>query len=312
MNLENLLSSALLAAIVTGIVTFINSQKNNRLQYITGERKLWRDRIRKIAVGLEGASYKKTVNILTELEMNINAYGNYSTVEDYFLDGHIWKEIKEIKDKKISGNELHIRQQKIVEYLAALLKYDWERSKKEIRGDYMQCISIFMYIIAGIVYVYLILMENPDLNIQTVIIGTLCCYAIILVLGMFIPNVYRQIYKIKIRHEKYDIFKNPLLLAGVSALDYFLSIFLLGVMLVALSTYLYREGNNNICAAVLCILCIGLGIQFYSQLQILEQAADYNLAVKAIKANFLPTKYPIEDKTVSQTSYIEVVIKESK
>lgn len=180
MNLETILSSALIAAIVTGIVMYITSQKNNRLQYITGERKLWRDRIRKIAVDLEGASYKKTVNILTELETNINAYGNYSTVEDYFLDGHIWKEIKEIKDKKISGNELYIRQQKIVEYLAALLKYDWERSKKEIRGDYMQCISIFMYIIAGIIYEYLILMENPGLNIKTVIIGTLCCYAIIL------------------------------------------------------------------------------------------------------------------------------------
>lgn len=61
-----------------------------------------------------------------------------------------------------------------------MLKYDWERSKKEIRGDYMQCISIFMYIIAGIIYEYLILMENPGLNIKTVIIGTLCCYAIIL------------------------------------------------------------------------------------------------------------------------------------
>lgn len=312
MNLETILSSALIAAIVTGIVMYITSQKNNRLQYITGERKLWRDRIRKIAVDLEGSSYKKTVNILTELEMNINAYGNYSTVEDYFLDGHIWKEIKEIKDKKISGNELHIRQQKIVEYLAALLKYDWERSKKEIRGDYMQCISIFMYIIAGIIYEYLILMENPDLNIKTVIIGTLCCYAIILFLGMFIPNVYRRVYKIKIRQEKYDIFKNPLLLFGVSALAYFLSIFLLGVMLVALSTYLYKEGNNNICAAVLCVLCIGLGTQFYSQLQILEQAADYNLAVKAIKVNFSPAQYPIEDKSVSQTSNIEVVIKECK
>lgn len=312
MNLENLLSSALIAAIVTGIVTYITSQKNNRLQYITGERKLWRDRIRKIAVDLEGASYKKTVNILTELEMNINAYGNYSTVEDYFLDGHIWKEIKEIKDKKISWNELHIRQQKIVEYLSTLLKYDWERSKKEIRGDYMQRISIFMYIMGGILYTYLILMENPGLNIQTVIIGTLCCYAIILFFGMFIPNMYRWVYKIKIRQEKYDIFKNPLLLLGVCALAYLLNFFLLGVMMFALTTYLYREGNNNIWAAVLCVLCIGLGTQFYSQLQILEQAADYNFAVKAIKVNFSPAQYPIEDKSVSQTSNIEVVIKESK
>lgn len=40
MNLETILSSALIAAIVTGIVMYITSQKNNRLQYITGERKL--------------------------------------------------------------------------------------------------------------------------------------------------------------------------------------------------------------------------------------------------------------------------------
>ena len=76
MNTEMLLSSAVIAAILSGIISFLISRRQETLQYITGERKEWREKIREIAYNLNGANYKDTLKLLTELKVRINAFGN--------------------------------------------------------------------------------------------------------------------------------------------------------------------------------------------------------------------------------------------
>lgn len=75
MNTEMLLSSAVIAAILSGIISFLISRRQETLQYITGERKEWREKIREIAYNLNGANYKDTLKLLTELKVRINAFG---------------------------------------------------------------------------------------------------------------------------------------------------------------------------------------------------------------------------------------------
>ena len=51
MNTEMLLSSAVITAILSGIISFFISKRQANLQYITGERKEWREKIREMFCG---------------------------------------------------------------------------------------------------------------------------------------------------------------------------------------------------------------------------------------------------------------------
>ena len=45
MSTEIVLSSVVLSAIVSGVITYIIANKKSKLQYITDERKKWRNKI---------------------------------------------------------------------------------------------------------------------------------------------------------------------------------------------------------------------------------------------------------------------------
>ena len=76
MDIKLILSSAVISAVISGCVAVLNFKRQNNLQYITGERKVWREEIRTIAQELNGASYKETLDALVRLKMRINAFGN--------------------------------------------------------------------------------------------------------------------------------------------------------------------------------------------------------------------------------------------
>lgn len=82
-------------------------------------------------------------NALSRLETQLNPYGRYISKEDayefYMNDGHIWK----IVDNFDYSNK---NVKTLTKYLELLLKYDWERSKREIKYDifnsFIYCILI--------------------------------------------------------------------------------------------------------------------------------------------------------------------------
>ena len=49
MNLDVILASTVMATVVSGVFAYFRNKKENNLQYITTERKQWREEIRKIA-----------------------------------------------------------------------------------------------------------------------------------------------------------------------------------------------------------------------------------------------------------------------
>lgn len=153
-----ILGSAVISTLVSSLFSHFINRKNNTLQHITEERKIWREKIRKISEDLENVKFKdKKINqLLVQLEVNINSYGKVLE-DDYEKDSHIWREIEELKriDKK---KEFNVHKELLIYYLSLMLKEDWERSKQEVKGYSRTLKEIFIIIftncILGIWYLW--------------------------------------------------------------------------------------------------------------------------------------------------------------
>ncbi len=137
--MEIILGSCLLAALVSGVVTIITSKKQNELQYITAERRAWREEIRKIAHRIQNPDKRdgkeeSIGDVLVDLKVRLNAYGFKGTKScedvDYKKDEHIWEAINDI-EKNVN---LKKNKELLILYLSVLLKHDWERAKQEVNG----------------------------------------------------------------------------------------------------------------------------------------------------------------------------------
>lgn len=181
MDIKLILSSAVISAIISGCVAVLNFKRQNNLQYVTGERKAWREEIRKIAQDLYGMSYKETLEILVRLKVRINAFGNNEKGTMYMYDAHIWKLIADIEEKKCSKELLRLKQQQLIEYLSLLLKFDWERSKKEVQGDNGRIIGWAICIMSVIYMGCVIVLKNKDINVISVI-GVISLLILIIVI----------------------------------------------------------------------------------------------------------------------------------
>ena len=162
-----IIGSSAFIGILTLILNWAQNRKNNSLNYITEERKVWREKIREIAAGIEKCKYqgKNEKNIkqyLNQLEMNINPYGRTFQV-DYAKDGHVWKTIEEIR-KSDSENRFKKNKKLLLGYLSLMLKEDWERSKGEVRGYSnimiyagVESIVVILY---TLIYIYVLKLES--------------------------------------------------------------------------------------------------------------------------------------------------------
>ena len=208
MDIKLILSSAVISAVISGCVAVLNFKRQNNLQYITGERKVWREEIRTIAQELNGASYKETLDALVRLKMRINAFGNKEKDNLYMYDAHIWKVIAEIEEKKCSKKLLRLKQKQLIEYLALLLKFDWERSKKEVQGNIRSIIGWGLCIMSAIYMGIILVLENEDINVNSVVGDIALHISIIVILyrvvSTFVPctegrgNIEKE-YKLQIQ-----------------------------------------------------------------------------------------------------------------
>lgn len=123
-----------LAAFISIIVTVTQFNKKNNLEYITKERSEWRKGIRLIIADLLADRNRRLA--ISRLKAQINPYGinltDESTGDYYMKDGHIWKLLN-----SFTYNEEDC--EKLSRYLELLLKYDWERSKNEIKICFKKC-----------------------------------------------------------------------------------------------------------------------------------------------------------------------------
>ncbi|ORO77258.1 hypothetical protein B7708_05245 [Streptococcus oralis subsp. dentisani] len=187
-----LISGAGIGAVLSAFLTFINSSKKNKLDFITKERSEWRIEIKSIIVDLLGGNNRK--NALSRLETQLNPYGRYISKEDrynfYMNDGHIWELIDNFD---YSNRSVKI----LTKYLEILLKYDWERSKREIKVDVFNSFIYFILIIGAISNSLLILFKINDL--PQIIILSLSSYFMVGII-FYISKITKKFKQKRIRN----------------------------------------------------------------------------------------------------------------
>lgn len=162
----SILSSTVIAGLVSAGAALYSGHKKNLIENITNDRKAWRGEIREIAVEIEAANTKQQLRKpLAELKVRINAFGIQD--EDVLHDSAIWKILRQFKN----ANDAEIPELKemLLRLLSCLLKYDWDRSKTEIRGNVLVIWAVLMQVVAvGIaVAAYLLTPGNFEQEVLT-------------------------------------------------------------------------------------------------------------------------------------------------
>lgn len=173
--LLQLLGTTVIATIISSLFAYYKSKKDNTLSYIVEERKAWRDTLRGIIKNLNEIEFSETTatingkskllevqRIVSELECRINPRGLVENKDsDVDLDTHIWKKLDNIygyeNDEELSksGDIKKLRR-----YISVLLKYDWERTKKEVKGSSFASLIKILDIISIILFGYLSYTSN--------------------------------------------------------------------------------------------------------------------------------------------------------
>lgn len=163
-----ILSSSAFGVVVTLIFNWLQNRRSTSLNYITDERKEWREKIRTISAQIELCEFQGTgeyriEQYLTQLQMNINPYGSVYKMADYYkYDTYIWDVIKEIRaasDKEVFDKNKEL----LLYYISLMLKLDWERSKKEVKNF---SVTRLFFVLAVVLSFGIFLYEFFALNIR--------------------------------------------------------------------------------------------------------------------------------------------------
>lgn len=125
-QIVSIVSAIGISAIVSAIITFVQNNKKNNLDFVTKERSEWRKKLKEILSELSDDDKKESAII--KLKSEINPYGkdmeSKNTKSYYMKEGHIW-------DLLDGGKEVDF--DRLAFYIELLLKFDWERSKSEVK-----------------------------------------------------------------------------------------------------------------------------------------------------------------------------------
>ncbi len=127
--LEIFLTSAVVAALVGGYVSLVDSERKIQIENVTQERAKWREQIRLNAIKVHKVAIDPDIEVrkssLTELRMVVELLLNPHDPEDVA----ILRCIEELADCKEPAKRLP----ELSRRLAFLLKHDWERAKREAK-----------------------------------------------------------------------------------------------------------------------------------------------------------------------------------
>lgn len=191
-QIVSIISAVGISTIVSAIFAFVQNNKKNNLDFITKERSEWRKKLKEILSELSDDTKKESAII--KLKSEINPYGkNMSRKETksyYMKEGHIW-------DLLDSGEEVDF--DRLAFYIELLLKFDWERSKSEVKFKPTKAINrvlnflLFfssLYCIYHIISVISVTIQTGVTDIPYSINATISIVAYILILvQLFITDV---------------------------------------------------------------------------------------------------------------------------
>lgn len=193
MDIQLVLEMSALVALVSAVISYVTFRKSSGLVYVTQERKEWRDSIRLIAEKLETCTYKKRHSVLVQLKTRINAYGMEG--DDKIQDAHIWRMIRQMET--CTKKEFDDLKKEIILYLSALLKYDWERSKKEVYGNVIKFVGLVFLVLA----LFLSVLEVGQLYGEELKkkIPLLCTSLLLAGGGVLVTVVWKKVSRIYLR-----------------------------------------------------------------------------------------------------------------
>lgn len=147
-----LFSSTVVSAVFTALLNLFFRRRKDSLDNITKERKAWRDELRNISSEIaKSKSLDELLFSVNNLKVRINAYGIANN--SLFSDSHIWHQIYLLEKKKsMSAEELKESKSMFVNIISCILKFDWERSKVEIKGNAQTKIVISSLILSFFLY----------------------------------------------------------------------------------------------------------------------------------------------------------------
>lgn len=90
MDLQVLLTSTVVAAVISMLTNVYNSKRTGNLKYITEERQKWREEIRQIAEDIIPCSQFSIKKYLIRLKVRINAEGLYNEKNCNLGDNDYW------------------------------------------------------------------------------------------------------------------------------------------------------------------------------------------------------------------------------
>lgn len=167
MDWKTILTSSVIAAVISGIFAIVQQKNSTTARYVIEQREEWREKIRDIANEIYNSNEKTIGEILVKLKTRINPYGRSlefvfinshnrkkikrkdkkkliskeNRQEEYYLrDGHIWRVIEKIE----KGVDFNQNKNILVDYLSYLIKFDWERAKTESSINKNQIVSIII------------------------------------------------------------------------------------------------------------------------------------------------------------------------
>lgn len=125
MDLPTLLSSAVVAGLVAGLVTLRTSERKIAIENITQQRQLWRERIRSLSQNIKKSYKAGNKDELNEFYIEMQLLLNPNDEDDKSILDTIWEMIEEPGSTK--------KDIVLGEKLSLLLKHDWERAKLEAK-----------------------------------------------------------------------------------------------------------------------------------------------------------------------------------
>lgn len=149
-----ILSSTVVSAIIAGVLSFLVTRKQDSLQYITAERSKWRAEIRECVDKIQNAKEYDFIKSINTLKTRLNPFGKVCVGYKFEHDSHIWELMEEIQDKRNQGDILRIRKELLIDYLALLLKRDWEKTKAEVTIGWYKVICGLCLIASYGIYTY--------------------------------------------------------------------------------------------------------------------------------------------------------------
>lgn len=163
MDLQIILELSAIVSFIGIIVSYFTFRKSSKLNYITQERKEWRESIRTIVEELERCPYDKRKQVLTKLKTRINTYGFCG--ENESEDSHIWKRIYIIE--KCEQNDYENCREKLILFLGLLLKDDWEKAKKEVNGEPARGI-IAICLVLAVAFLWIGVFDENGMKIEDI------------------------------------------------------------------------------------------------------------------------------------------------